>query len=150
MTLRMAVSQCRYVGCEHFPFQYSRPMNVSGTAEGCTTVVWFPVGQNCSVHHDVQTSSGAHPAPYTVGTRVLYFAVKRLWREADHSPPSCAEVMNTWRYISTLPYICIAWCLVKHQEFLSLQYDLTAMESTCVSKWKTGVWYLVLWFCSTR
>jgi hypothetical protein len=29
--------------------------------------------------------------------------VKRPGREADHSPPTSAEVKNTWIYISTLP-----------------------------------------------
>jgi hypothetical protein len=29
--------------------------------------------------------------------------VKRLWREADHSPPSSAEVKNSWSYTSTPP-----------------------------------------------
>jgi hypothetical protein len=31
--------------------------------------------------------------------------VKRLWREADHSPPTSVEVMNTWIYTSTLRYV---------------------------------------------
>jgi hypothetical protein len=31
--------------------------------------------------------------------------VKRLSGEADHSPPTSAEVKNTWIYISTPPYI---------------------------------------------
>jgi len=36
----------------------------------------------------VQNGSGAHPAPYPTGT----MGVKRPEREADHSPPSNAEV----------------------------------------------------------
>jgi len=40
----------------------------------------------------------------------LCLGVKWLWREADHSPPSSAEVRNAWSYTSTppgttLPYI---------------------------------------------
>jgi hypothetical protein len=31
--------------------------------------------------------------------------VKRPGREADHSPPTGAEVKNTWLYISTPPYV---------------------------------------------
>jgi hypothetical protein len=43
----------------------------------------------------VQTGSGAHPASYTMGTGVLSPGVKaRPGREADHSPPSSAEVVN--------------------------------------------------------
>jgi len=37
-------------------------------------------------------------------------------RKADHSPPSSAKVMNAWGYISTPPYVFIAWCLVKHKK----------------------------------
>jgi hypothetical protein len=40
---------------------------------------------NFSLHHGVQTGSGAHPA--------LFLGVKRPGREADHSPPSSAAVM---------------------------------------------------------
>jgi len=29
--------------------------------------------------------------------------VKRPWREADHSPPSSAEVKNVWIYTSLPP-----------------------------------------------
>jgi hypothetical protein len=41
----------------------------------------------------VQTGSGAHPASYTVGTGGCFPGGKaRPGREADHSPPSSAEV----------------------------------------------------------
>jgi hypothetical protein len=33
----------------------------------------------------------------------LSLGVKRPGREADHSPPSSAEVKNVWRYTSTSP-----------------------------------------------
>jgi hypothetical protein len=42
--------------------------------------------------HRVQNASGAHPASYPVGTRDSFPGVKRPGREADHSPPSSAEV----------------------------------------------------------
>jgi hypothetical protein len=43
----------------------------------------------------VQTGSGAHPASCTMGTGDLSPGVKaRPGRDADHSPPSSAEVMN--------------------------------------------------------
>jgi hypothetical protein len=42
--------------------------------------------------------------------------VKRPDREADHSPPSSAEIMNAWSYTCTRQYAFIAWCLVKHRE----------------------------------
>jgi hypothetical protein len=43
----------------------------------------------------VQTGSGAHPASCTMGTGVLSLGVKaRPGSDADHSPPSSAEVVN--------------------------------------------------------
>jgi hypothetical protein len=53
----------------------------------------FPAGAgNFSLHHRVQNGSGASPASYPMGTRGLSLGVKRQGREADHSPPSSAEV----------------------------------------------------------
>jgi hypothetical protein len=57
--------------------------------------------------------------------------VKRPDREADHSPPSSAEVKKAWRYNSSSPvclhgallnnkYIFMAWYLVKHRTALPL------------------------------
>jgi hypothetical protein len=45
----------------------------------------------------------------------LTLEVKRPGREADHSPPSSAEVKNAWVYTTTPPYFFKAWCLVKHR-----------------------------------
>jgi hypothetical protein len=43
----------------------------------------------------VQTGSGAHPASCSVGTGGPFPGSKaRLGRDADHSPPSSAEVVN--------------------------------------------------------
>jgi hypothetical protein len=47
---------------------------------------------NFSLHHRVQNGSGAHPPSYPMGTRCSFPGVKRPGREADHSPPSSAEV----------------------------------------------------------
>jgi hypothetical protein len=53
----------------------------------------FPAGAgNFSLHHRVQNGSGAHPASYPMGNRVSFPGIKRPGREADHSPPSSAEV----------------------------------------------------------
>jgi hypothetical protein len=51
-------------------------------------------GWNFSLHHRVQTGSGAHPASYPMGTRGSFPEEKRPGREADHSPLSSAEVKN--------------------------------------------------------
>jgi hypothetical protein len=66
--------------------------------------VQFPVrAGNFSLHHRVQNGSGAHPASYPVVPGDLSLEVKRPGREANHSPPSSAEVKNAWSYTSTLP-----------------------------------------------
>jgi hypothetical protein len=44
----------------------------------------------------------------------LSLGVKRPGSETDHSPPSSAEIKNTWSYTSTPQYAFMAWCLVKH------------------------------------
>jgi hypothetical protein len=56
-----------------------------------------------SLCHRVQTCSGAHPTSYTTGTGDSYSGVMRSGHEADHSPPSRAEVKNGWNYTSTRP-----------------------------------------------
>jgi hypothetical protein len=45
----------------------------------------------------------AYPSSYRMVTGALSLGVKRLGREADHSPTSNAEVKNVWNYSSTLP-----------------------------------------------
>jgi hypothetical protein len=42
--------------------------------------------------------------------------VKRPGCEADHSPPSSAEVKNAWSYLPTPQYVFMEWCLVKHRD----------------------------------
>jgi hypothetical protein len=62
----------------------------------------IPAGTgNFSVRRRVQRGAGAHPVSYPVGIRGLSMGVKRPGREADHSPPSRAEVKNAWSYTST-------------------------------------------------
>jgi hypothetical protein len=66
--------------------------------------VRLPAGTgNFSLHHRVQNGSGAHSASYPMGTRGSFLGVKRPWSETDRSPPSSAEVKNTWSYTSTTP-----------------------------------------------
>jgi hypothetical protein len=43
---------------------------------------------------------------------VLFPGVKRTGREADHSPPSNAEMKKGWSYTSTTPYVFMAWCFI--------------------------------------
>jgi hypothetical protein len=79
--------------------------------------VRVPAGAgNFSLHHRVQTGSGANLASYPMGTRGSSLGVKRPRGEANHSSPCSAEVMNTWSCNSTLQYAFMAWCSLKAQE----------------------------------
>jgi hypothetical protein len=51
------------------------------------------------------------PIQWVPGT--LFLGLKRSGREADHLPPSSAEVKNTWSYASTPQYAFLAWYSVK-------------------------------------
>jgi hypothetical protein len=55
--------------------------------------VRFPAGAgNVSLHHRVQNGSGPTQLPIQWVPGALSLGVKRPEREADHSPPSSAEV----------------------------------------------------------
>jgi hypothetical protein len=49
----------------------------------------------------------------------LSLAVQQPGYEADHSPPSSAEVKNAWSYISIPRSSSMAWCLIKHRDNLT-------------------------------
>jgi hypothetical protein len=57
-------------------------------------------GKFYSLLHSFQAGSGVHTAFYTTGrVEALSFEVKQLGREANHCPPSIAEVKKS----GTLP-----------------------------------------------
>jgi hypothetical protein len=62
-------------------------------------------GRKFYLRHYVQIGSEVHLVPCTMGTG----------REANHLPPSSAEVNIAWSYISTHPYFLWTWCLFKHK-----------------------------------
>jgi hypothetical protein len=70
-------------------------------------------GGNLSLQHRVQIGFGFHPDSYQWVPGALSLEVKRPEREADHPPPSSAEVKNAWIYTSTPQYTFMAWCPVK-------------------------------------
>jgi hypothetical protein len=59
-----------------------------------------PGGARFSAH--IQTGSGANPASCTVGSG-SFPGVKAAKRDADHTPPSSAEVKKELSYTSTHP-----------------------------------------------
>jgi hypothetical protein len=57
------------------------------------------------------------PSHLSNGNRGLFpREIKRLGREADHSPPSSAEVKKTWIYTSTPPYAFMSQCLISYAQ----------------------------------
>jgi hypothetical protein len=54
----------------------------------------WTAGGDIFLLHSVQSRSGARPASYGMGTGDLSLGLKRQRPEADHSPPSNAEVKN--------------------------------------------------------
>jgi hypothetical protein len=60
----------------------------------------------------IQTSSGAQPVSYSMGTGDSFPGGKWQGREADHSPPTTAEIKKMWIYTSTPPYAFMAYCLI--------------------------------------
>jgi hypothetical protein len=65
-----------------------------------------------------RTALGPTQPPIQWVPGALSLGVKRPVREADHSPPSSAEVKNAWSYTSTPQYVFMAWCLVKHRDHI--------------------------------
>jgi hypothetical protein len=66
----------------------------------------FDIRQGLGIfRYRAQTGSGAHPASYPMDTGITYPGVKRLEREADHSPPSSAEVKKAWNCTRVYPKV---------------------------------------------
>jgi hypothetical protein len=70
--------------------------------------VRVPVGSRIFTSPIVQTGSGVHPISYTMGSGGSSTGVKWLGREADHSPPTSAEVKKMWIYTFTHPCVFMA------------------------------------------
>jgi hypothetical protein len=66
-----------------------------------------------SLHHRVQTCSGAHPASYPVGTRGSFSGGKAAGAWSYFSRPFSSEVKDDWSYTSTPQYAFMACCSIK-------------------------------------
>jgi hypothetical protein len=64
--------------------------------------------QEFSLLRNIQTGPGAHPVSYPMDNGGPFSGVKRPRREADHSPPTSAEVKKTWIYTSPPLYAFMA------------------------------------------
>jgi hypothetical protein len=62
-----------------------------------------------------RTAPGPNQPPIQWVPEALSLGLKWPGDEANHSPPSKAEVRNEWSYNSTPPYVFMAWCLIKQR-----------------------------------
>jgi hypothetical protein len=67
---------------------------------------------------------GDHPASYSRVPGAVSPGGKAMRREADHSPPSSAEVKNAWSYTSTLPHVFKVLYLIKYGENFTFHFCL--------------------------
>jgi hypothetical protein len=91
------------------------------------TVIYVPSGRpkgrssNTVMVKNISFSMSSRPAlgpthhPIQCVSGTLSPGVKRPGCEADHSPPTNAEVKKIWIYTSTPPYASMAWCLIKKE-----------------------------------
>jgi hypothetical protein len=74
--------------------------------------VRVPVVSEYSLLHIIQTSSGAHPVSYSMGTGGFFPRGKAAGHEAHHSPPTSAEIKKMWNYTFIPPYTFMVLCLI--------------------------------------
>jgi hypothetical protein len=91
----------------------------AGLRAGVRVPAW---AGNFSLHHRVHSGSGAHSAFIRWVPGAPSLGVKWPGPEADHSPPSSAEVKNVWSYTSPLHYVSMVWCSVKNSTATTLLY----------------------------
>jgi len=86
-------------------------------------------------------------------TGVLSLGVKRPGREANHSPPSSAEIKNACGYISTPQYTFKAWCSVKKSRgpsLLLLYFTLIMMVRPDLKPVFITEWRITMFHTSSR
>jgi len=49
--------------------------------------------------------------------------IKQPGREAEYSSPPTAEVNYAWNCSFSPPYVFMAWCLTKHRNFTSKEWE---------------------------
>jgi hypothetical protein len=91
------------VGCRHFRFGISSFYEITSKY----TVISVPVLSNFhfSMSSGPALGSTQPPIKWVSGTKLQ-------GPEADHSPPTSAEIKKMWIYTSTPPYVFMAECLI--------------------------------------
>jgi hypothetical protein len=89
--------QCNGTGIEH-----SYGLDGRGIEVRVPVAVYFHLSISSRL-----IGSETHLASYllSTGRGGGFLEVKRQGREADHSPPTSAEIKNMWIYTSTPPYV---------------------------------------------
>jgi hypothetical protein len=88
--------------------------------------VRFPVGLGIFLFYTMSILAlRPTQAPIQWIAGVLSLGVKRPRREADHSPPSSAEI-TMYGAILPLPLdVFMAWCIVKHRDKFTFTFTFT-------------------------
>jgi hypothetical protein len=97
-----------------------------------------------------RTALGSTQPPLQWVAGALSLEVNWPGREADHSPPSSAEVKNAWSYTSTPQYAFMAWCLVKHRDnftftFYTYENDVRNLQILFNFLKVTKAWRGIYW-----
>jgi hypothetical protein len=66
-------------------------------------MITVKAGDQSLLQENIPTSSGTHPAYYSVGTGGFSSGINRAGQKADHSAPCNAENKNEWSYSTTHP-----------------------------------------------
>jgi hypothetical protein len=117
----------RYISDSKIPEGWISPAHAACTMANCAAIIRTTKahrpqtcgldGQGASIRfplHRVQTGSGAHRASHKLGMMTPSQSIKRQEREADHSPPSSAQVKNGgYTGTSIPPYVFMVRCLNK-------------------------------------
>lgn len=104
-----------YILSFHPSLFFRIPTSVQWLGYGMEYRVRFPAGHDFSIHQNVQIDSAVHATSYPVSNGFPCSGIKRPWREGSNP----LLLVLRLKIIGTIPqfppYVCILWCLVKHQ-----------------------------------
>jgi hypothetical protein len=112
--------------CQCSQYDWLWPGRPRGQSSSPGTVNYF----HLSISSRPAPRSAQPPTQRVPGA--LSLGVKRLEHEADHSPPSSAEVKKMCTCTSTPPCVFLAQCLVKHRDsFVEVMRQQSSAQSAC-------------------